>query len=128
MTQNVYKHAEISETIIGSFYEVYNQLGFGFLESVYERAMIIEMETRGLQVRSQVSMKIRYKNHEVGQYKCDLVVNDVIILELKSCQSIDPSHEAQLLNYLKATDLEVGLLLNFGRKAQIKRMALDNLR
>ena len=107
--------------IIGSFYEVYNQLGHGFLEKVYENAMLIEMNARGLQVSSQQPIKVMYKGHPVGEYLADLMVEEKVICEIKAMQSLRPEHEAQLLNYLKATGIKVGLLLNFGPRPEIMR-------
>ena len=122
------KHSEITDQIICSFYNVYNQLGYGFLEKVYEKALVIELEEVGLSVVNQHPIKVMYKGFCIGDYKCDLFVEYSVIIEIKATRVFLPEHEAQLLNYLKATDIEVGLLLNFGPEPQIKRKAFDNNR
>ena len=108
------KHSELTEKIIGVFYEVYNELGHGFLESVCEGAMAIGLEQAGLRVERQVPIAIWFRGHNIGVFFADLVVEGVVILELKCARNIDPAHEAQVLNYLRATTIEIGLLLNFG--------------
>ena len=120
------KHGDLTKHIIGAFYDVYNNLGYGFLEKVYENALTIELRTRGFQVEQQKAIYIHYRNQVVGEYFADLVVNDLIILELKATQKFAEEHEAQLLNYLKATPYEVGLLLNFGPKPIHIRKVYDN--
>ena len=122
------KHSDITEQIIKAFYLVYNRLGYGFLEKVYENAMVIEMHQLALQVVSQASIDVYYTGIRVGQYNADLLVSNQVLVELKAVQILLPEHEAQLLNYLKATPYEVGLLLNFGPKPQIKRKVYDNAR
>ena len=122
------KHSKITDQIICSFYNVYNQLGYGFLEKVYERALVIELEDVGLSVVSQHPIKVMYNESCVGDYLCDLFVERSVIVEIKATRVLLPEHEAQLLNYLKATDIEVGLLLNFGPEPQVKRKAFDNKR
>ncbi len=114
-------HQEITSAIIGGFYEVYNTLGFGFLEKVYENALIHVLRKQGLHVRQQMPLKVYFNKIIVGEYFADLLVEDKVILELKAAQQITEAHKAQLLNYLKATDIEVGLVLNFGPKATFKR-------
>jgi len=114
-------HANITEKIIEAFYKVYNTLGYGFLEKVYENAMRIELKQMGLKVDAQKNIRVHYRGYEVGDYFADLIVNDLIILELKAAEAVCEEHEAQLINYLKATDIEVGLLLNFGKKPEFKR-------
>jgi GxxExxY protein len=121
-------HEKVTESIIGIFYDVYNELGYGFLESVYERSLVIALKQAGLKIEQQKPIPVLFRDQVVGEYFADLVVNDVVILELKSCRSLDRSHEAQLLHYLKATDAEVGLLLNFGERPQFKRLLFDNER
>jgi GxxExxY protein len=121
-----YLHKELTETIIKAFYKVYNTLGFGFLEKVYENALSIELLEMGLNVERQKHLKVYYGKHLVGDYYPDLVVEDVVIVELKAMDTISPSCEAQLLNYLRATVIEVGLLLNFGIKPEIKRRIFTN--
>jgi GxxExxY protein len=122
------KHTDITDKIIRAFYTVYNQLGFGFLEKVYENALVIEMRSLGLSVSAQVPIAVYYQNQIVGEYVADILVEDCVLVELKAIKELIPEHEAQLLNYLKATTYEVGLLLNFGKEPEIKRKVLDNHR
>ncbi len=119
-------HKELTEKIIGTFYDVYNELGYGFLEKVYQNSLFIELKTRGFKVEAQKKMKVYYKGIEVGDYTADIIVNDIIILELKAAEYIVEEFEYQLLNYLRAGDLEIGLLLNFGKKPQVKRKIFEN--
>jgi GxxExxY protein len=119
-------HADITETIIKAFYKVYNTLGYGFLEKVYENAMRIELSKMSLNVLQQKNIKVFYEADQVGEYFADLLVNELIIVELKAAESICEEHEAQLLNYLKATDIEVGLLLNFGKEPKFRRKYFTN--
>ena len=112
---------KLTKEIISAFYEVHNTLGFGFLEQVYQNALYKELLRRGLFCQSQKEMEVYYKGEMVGRYIADIVVNDEIILELKAVTTLRPEHEWQLVNYLKATGLEVGLLLNFGVAAEVKR-------
>jgi len=121
-----FRHKELTEKIIGVFYEVYNELGCGFLESVYEKAMRIALSARGLECPPKVKIPIWFCGQVVGEFEPDLIVERAMILELKSARDFDSAHEAQLLNYLRATDIEVGLLLNFGPKPQIRRFLFDN--
>ena len=121
-----YKHKELTDKIIEAFYCVYNELGFGFLESVYQNALYFELLKRGFNVETQKTINVHYQTHLVGKYKADLLVNDLIILELKAADYLVSENELQLINYLKATDKEVGLLLNFGTKPEIRRKAFDN--
>jgi GxxExxY protein len=122
------KHADLTEKIIGAFYRVSNTLGYGFSEKVYENALAIELRKLGLKVEQQARIVVYYEGEVVGEYQADLVVNGVVIVELKAVRQLADEHEAQLLNYLKATPIEVGLLLNFGPKADIKRKVYDNER
>ena len=122
------KHQELTETIIGVFFEVYNELGHGFLESVYERAFEVALTAKGLDVRRQVQVPVWFRGHKVGDFVADVLVNRLVLLELKAARSLDSSHEAQLLNYLRATEIEVGLLFNFGIKPEFRRLAFDNSR
>jgi GxxExxY protein len=122
------KHKDITDKIIRAFYTVYNTLGYGFLEKVYERAMVIELRKLGLKVIAQAPIIVYYDNEPVGDYNADLLVEDCVVVELKATRTLIPDNEAQLLNYLKATIHEVGLLLNFGPKPQIKRKVYDNER
>jgi GxxExxY protein len=119
-------HKDITEEIISAYYYVYNELGYGFLEKVYENAMLIELKSRGLKVESQKIIKVHFKDSVVGEYFADIIVEDKIILELKSCEALVPEHEVQLFNYLKATNIEVGLLFNFGKRAAFKRKVFTN--
>ena len=120
------KHAQLTELIIGVFYDVYNELGFGFLESVYRRSLQMALRDKGLKVDAEVPVPVFFRGENVGDFRADLVVNGLILLELKTAESIVIAHEAQLLNYLRATSLEVGLILNFGPKAQVRRLLFDN--
>ena len=115
------KHSDITGSIIKSFYKVYNSLGYGFLEKVYENALLIELLELGLKVEQQIGIHVFYRNQLVGEYFTDLVVEDVVIVELKTAVSISNAHEAQLINYLRATKFEVDLILNFGQTAEYKR-------
>jgi GxxExxY protein len=120
------KQANITNRIICCFYNVYNKLGYGLLEKVYENALAIEIDSTGLTVQQQAPIKVEYAGRTVGEYFADLLVEEKVIVEIKAAQSLTAAHEAQLLNYLKATDVEVGLLVNFGPKAEVKRKVLDN--
>ena len=122
------KHNELTEKIIGIFYRVYNKLGYGFLEKVYENALMIEFRSERIQAMAQSPIRVEYNGQTIGEYFADLMIEDKIIVEIKAAKSLTVEHEAQLLNYLKATDIEVGLLLNFGPKPQIKRKLFDNSR
>ena len=126
MDLNNFKHQEITEQIIKAFYTVYNTLGYGFLEKVYENSLYEELLLIGLAVEKQQQIIVTYKGIEVGEYYADLVVEECVILELKAAAVISQEHEFQLLNYLKATDMEVGLLLNFGKKPEFKRKVYSN--
>lgn len=117
-------HEELTHEIINAFYEVHNILGFGFLEQVYQNALYKELCKRGLRCEPQKQLNVYYKGELVGHYIADMVVEDRIILELKAVSALRPEHEWQLVNYLKATGLEVGLLLNFGVSAEMKRKIL----
>ena len=114
---------ELTERIIGCAYEVSNGLGAGFLESVYEAALALELEHGGLKLERQKEFVVQYKSKTVGRYYADLVINDQVVVELKALSGLTGEHEAQLLNYLKASGLKLGLLLNFGRpKVEVKRL------
>jgi len=116
------EHQELTEKIIGCAYSVYNKMGFGFLESVYEKCMLIELRRAGLDAESQQPITVYYDKENVGQFLADIVVNGTIVVELKSVRKIVEAHEVQLVNYLVATGKQVGLLINFGeRKVEIKR-------
>lgn len=119
-------HEGLTQEIIKAFYDVYNNLGFGFLERVYENSLALLLRERGFQVQQQVAIFVYFHGVHVGEYYADLLVNDLVILELKAAEALRPEHLAQLRNYLRATDIEVGLLLNFGQKATFKRVFLTN--
>ena len=120
------KHEDITEKIIKAFYTVYNTLGYGFLEKVYEKAMMIELKKLGLNCMSQVQIKVFYANQIIGDYVADLIVENKILVELKAIKYLSKQDEAQLLNYLTATKYEVGLLFNFGKEPEFKRKIFDN--
>ena len=123
-----YRHADLTQLVIQAFYGVYNNLGYGFLEKVCENALVIEVRRLGLEVAAQAPIRIVYAGQVVGEYYADLLVAGRVLVELKAAACLAPEHEAQLLNYLKATPYEVGLLLNFGPKPEVKRRAFDNAR
>ena len=114
-------HSNITSEIIKCFYKVYNELGYGFLEKVYHNSLIIELQKVGLTCGSKIPIEVHYENKLVGLYVADIVVNDEVIIETKVADNLCPDHEMQLVNYLKATDIQVGMLLNFGPKPQFKR-------
>jgi GxxExxY protein len=120
------KHKELTYKIIGIFFDVYNELVHGFLESVYQRSLGSALETEGLKVSNYVKIPVWFRGKCVGQFEGDMLVEDSVLLELKVARFLDRSHQAQLLNYLRATDIEVGILLNFGLKPEFKRLLLDN--
>lgn len=122
------KHAELTDKILKVFYQVYNELGFGFLESVYENATAIALIEAGMRVRQQVPIPVYFRGHQVGDFRCDLLVEDEIFLEIKAVKAIAPEHVAQVLNYLRATEIEVALILNFGERPDFKRLIFDNAR
>ena len=128
MTEESYKHRELTDAIICCFYTVYNTLGYGFLEKVYENALLAELEIRGISALAQSPISVFYGNRQVGEYFADILVDNKVIVEVKAVKNLAPEHEAQLLNYLKATDVEVGLLLNFGPQPQVKRRSFENER
>ena len=114
-------HKDLTDLIIQAFYKVYNELGYGFLEKVYENALIIELKKIGLPIEQQVKIKVFYDETQVGFYLADLLVESSVIVEIKAAESLGYEHECQLINYLKASNVEVGLLLNFGKKPTFKR-------
>ena len=122
------KHSALSEKIIGVFYDVYNELGHGFLESTYAQAMLMALEESGLSAAREVPVPVWFRGRKVGQYFADLIVEDVVLLELRAARTLESAHEAQLLHYLRATTVEVGLLLNFGLRPQFRRLLFDNER
>ncbi len=116
------KYEDLTKDIIGCIYNVYNSLGFGYLESVYEKSLMVELNLAGLNAQSQVPIPVKYRGYAVGDFIADIVVKDKIILELKSVKQLSKIHEAQLVNYLIATGKDVGLLVNFAEeKVEIKR-------
>lgn len=117
-----YLYNEFTEKIISSAFEVHKTLGFGFAEKVYENALRVELENRGFSVDQQKGLTVFYKNTIVGDYIADLIINDIIIVEVKAIKSIDKAHEAQLINYLKATGIKLGLIINFGTSVNVKRI------
>jgi GxxExxY protein len=121
-------HEELTDAIIKTFYEVYNELGYGFLEKVYQNSLYLELKNKGYKVEAQKKISVYYKGTEVGEYYADLLVEDLIILELKAADSIVKDFENQILNYLRGTECEVGLLLNFGNKPEFKRKIFENHR
>ncbi len=125
MTQN-YKHSDLTEQIIRCFYTVYNSLGYGFLEKVYKKALLLELVKNDFSCKSQCPIKVYYNGQIVGEYFADVIVEELIIIELKAVEYLAEEHEFQLINYLKATDIEVGLLLNFGKNPEIKRKVFSN--
>ena len=115
------EHKELTEKIIGCAYRVYNKMGFGYLESVYEKCMLIELRKAGFDIESQKPIRVQYDGEVVGDFIADILVNDTVILELKSVRKLVEAHEVQLVNYLTATGLDTGLLLNFSSSVQVKR-------
>jgi len=123
-----FRYKELTEKIIEIFYRVYNKLGYGFLEKVYENAMMIEFKKDSVHAVAQSAIKVQYEEEVIGEYYADVMVENNVIVEIKATKSLGMEHEAQLLNYLKATNIEVGLLLNFGPKPEIRRKIFDNFR
>ncbi|WP_445716361.1 GxxExxY protein [Flavobacterium sp.] len=121
-----FPHQELTKSIIGIYYNVYNELGFGFLEKVYHKALLIELKNNGYKIDSEKKVNVYYKNEVVGEYIPDIIINDSVIVELKCVEYLTNIHENQLLNYLKATDCEVGLILNFGKDPQFIRKIFTN--
>jgi len=121
-------HEELTDVIIKTFYEVYNELGYGFLERVYLNSLYLELKSKGLNIEAQRKIQVYYKGTEVGDYYADLIVENLVILELKAADSISPAFENQILNYLRGTNCEVGLLLNFGKKPEFRRKVFENSR
>jgi GxxExxY protein len=119
-------HQSITNTILKVYYEVYNELGHGFLEKVYQNAMYFELKARGLKVESQKEIKVYFKQQLVGEYYADLIVENKVIIELKATEVLMNAHVAQTINYLKATPIEIGMLLNFGSEPEFKRLIYTN--
>ena len=122
------KHKELTGKIIRVFYEVYDELGHGFLESVYQRCLGMALREADLAVCWPIAIPVWFRGEQVGRFEGDMLVEKIVLLELKAVRTLDGSHQAQLLNYLRATDIEVGLLLNFGVKPEFKRLLFDNSR
>lgn len=122
------KHSDVTDNILNAFFKVYNQLGFGFSEKVYENALVIELSKHGLLAEVQKEIHVYYESAVIGEYVVDVLVDKKVILELKAVKRISDDHHAQLLNYLKASTIEVGLLLNFGLKPEYIRKVFDNNR
>jgi len=125
-TNEQFRHNELTKSIIGIFYDVYNELGHGFIESVYENSLCFALRKIGLEVHQQIAVPVWFRGQKVGDFDADVLVNKLVLLELKVARSIEQAHVAQLLNYLKATPIEVGLLLNFGPRPEFKRVVLGN--
>ena len=119
-------HKELTDKIIDAFYDVYDELGYGYLERVYQNSLYLELTERGHKVEAQKEIKIYYRGREVGLYYADLIVDDLILLELKAAETIIEAHEAQVINYLRGTDKEVGYVLNFGPKPEFSRKIYTN--
>lgn len=122
----MYLHQKLTKGIIQCFFEVYNTLGYGFLEKVYEHSMMVELGLNGLVAESQKPIEVQYQSHLVGDYYADIIVENAVVIELKAAETVAEEHEFQLINYLKATNIEIGLLLNFGKKPDIRRKIFTN--
>ena len=120
-----YKHSDITKEIIGAAFEVHNTLGSGFLEKVYQNALMVELKLRKIGAEAEKPITVHYRGELVGNYIADIVVEDKIIVEIKAIKALSEIHEVQLVNYLKATGIEVGLLINFGTSVQVKRRVMD---
>lgn len=118
------RHSELTEKIIGVFYDVYNELGYGFLESVYENSMMVALAAEGLACQQQVSLEVNFRGSIVGDFRADILVDSKVILELKAASKIADAHIAQTINYLKACNKDLALILNFGPKPEFKRIVL----
>ena len=121
-----YLHQDITEKIIKAYYQVYNTLGYGFLEKVYHNALLLELRKQDFYCQSQFPIKVFYEGVQVGDYFADIIVDESVVIEIKAMESLCEEHEYQLINYLKATDIEIGLLLNFGKKPEFKRKIFTN--
>ena len=124
----MYKHSDLTGKIIKCAQNVHNALGFGFLEKVYHNALLLELKKFGFEVESEKSICVYYQGQLVGEYCADIVVDQKVILEIKAVKTINSAHEVQLVNYLKATGIEVGLLLNFGKSLEVKRKIFETVR
>lgn len=121
------QYRDLIYKIIGVYYEVYNELGHGFLESVYQKSLGLALQSAGLDARWPIAIPVHFRGHQVGQFEADMLVEKCVLLELKAMRALDRGHEAQLRNYLRATDIEVGLLLNFGLQPEFRRLLFSNL-
>ena len=128
MREENHKHWELTERLIGIYFEIYNELGYGFLECIYEEAFTLLLKERQIPFTRQPAFDVRFRGAVLGEFRADLIVDSAVIVELKAAQKIDVAHEKQLLNYLKATTLEVGLIFNFGPSSQFRRIIFDNER
>jgi len=124
----MYKYAELTEKTIKAAQNVHNSLGYGFLEKVYHNAMVLELRKTGLEAASEKAITVCYDGQVIGEYFADIVVADKVILEIKAVQTVNSAHEAQLVNYLKVTNIDVGLLLNFGKSLEVKRKIFETAR
>jgi GxxExxY protein len=122
------KHSGLTETIIGAFYDVYHELGQGFLESAYAEAMAVALEEAELQLAREFSVPVWFRGRKLGQYFADMIIADKILLALKAARNLESAHEGQLLHYLKASEIDVGRLLNFGMRPQFRRLLFHNER
>ncbi|MCA0364276.1 MAG: GxxExxY protein [Bacteroidetes bacterium] len=120
------KHDDITQRVIKTFFQVYNELGYGFLEKVYQNSFYLALKQEGLEVEPQKRIDVWFRGNKVGEYYADLIVENLVIIEIKAVEYLLAEHEAQLLNYLRGTDIEVGLLMNFGKKAEFKRKVYNN--
>ncbi len=120
------KHAELTEKIIGIFYKVANELGHGFFETVYRRSMLIALRQAGLQAEEEVLIPVNFRGHPVGNFYADIVVESLVVLELKAADEITKSFEAQLFHYLRSSEMEVGIILAFGERAKFRRLYMPN--
>ncbi|MFN8428825.1 MAG: GxxExxY protein [Spirosomataceae bacterium] len=120
------KHDDITQRVIKTFFQVYNELGYGFLEKVYQNSFYLALREEGLEVETQKRIDVWFRGNKVGEYYADLILENLVIIEIKAVEYLLPEHEAQLLNYLRGTDIEVGLLMNFGKKAEFKRKVYNN--
>ena len=123
-----YKYSELTDLIIGVFYDVYNELGHGFLESVYRNSLRLALIQKGLTIDQEVPVSVFFRGQNVGDFRADLIVNGRVLLELKTAERIIPAHESQVLNYLRSRSLELAIVLNFGPRPQVRRLLLDNAR
>jgi GxxExxY protein len=122
------KHSELTEKLISIYYSLYNELGYGFLESVYQKAFTLMLKEQAISFREQTPILVMFHGLDMGEFFADLLVDSSVLIELKAVRSLEQAHERQLLNYLRATDIEVGLLFNFGPRPEFRRLAFDNSR